>query len=775
MSTLIKACKIFLIKSFSLLLLCCLPAAAFSAEVTLGWDQPNDTRVVGYNIYCTIWDTNFSPNPEQKINSTDQTTCTISGLIAGETYNFAATSLDSDGNESDFSATITYRVPSSSNSEDVDSDGDGLSDYDETNIYITDPTSSDTDGDGLSDGDEINLYSTDPNRVDSDNDGLEDGTEIFQGTAPNSTDSDGDGLNDYQELVTHGSDPNNVDTDGDGLSDGDEVSQGSDPISADTRSDGLGEYLVASWQLDGNVDDMSGQGNHMTLSGPEWVSGYRGSALSFDGYRDYTFIEDSDLKGAFPARSSGSAKDFTVTAWVKFDTVNARRPIISKQGNWARGFVFELYSNNRLKIELFDQHNTRSEVFSSNTLQAGQWYHVAATYEYAGSGSSKVRLYVDGEVVGSSNACVGPVRSNCVSFELGRYRWSEWYQRHMDGLIDAVKVYYHALSQSEINEIVNVEAIDSDGDGLSDGDEINLYSTDPNRMDSDNDGLEDGTEIFQGTDPKSADSDSDGLNDYQELVTYGSDPNNADTDGDGINDGDEVSQGRDPISADTRSDGLEEYLIASWQLDGNVEDVSGQDNHITLSGPEWVSGYRGSALSFNGYSDYAFIEDAALAGTFPAKSSESAEDFTTTAWVKFDTVNARRPIISKQSDETRGFVFELYSDNRLKIELFDQHNNRSEVFSSNTLRAGQWYHVAATYEYAGSGSSKVRLYVDGEFVGSSDVCVGPVRSNTVAFELGRYRWSKWYQRHMDGLIDAVKVYDHALSQSEINEIVDTKK
>jgi len=49
-----------------------------------------------------------------------------------------------------------------------------------------------------------------------------------------------------------------------------------------------------------------------------------------------------------------------------------------------------------------------------------------------------------------------------------------------------------------------------------------------------------------------ADSDGDGLSNYDEIVTYGTNPNLADTDGDGIPDGDEVRfTGTSPTSADT--------------------------------------------------------------------------------------------------------------------------------------------------------------------------------------------------------------------------------
>lgn len=65
-----------------------------------------------------------------------------------------------------------------------DSDGDGLADTDEINIYFTNPALPDTDLDGLSDGDEVNIYGTDPTNPDTDGDGVNDGDEIAAGTDP---------------------------------------------------------------------------------------------------------------------------------------------------------------------------------------------------------------------------------------------------------------------------------------------------------------------------------------------------------------------------------------------------------------------------------------------------------------------------------------------------------------------------------------------------------------------------------------------------------------
>ena len=123
----------------------------------------------------------------------------------------------------------------------LDSDGDGLSDYDEIHVYGTDPNNPDTDGDGLSDGEEVLTYKTDPLNPDTDGDGLTDGEEVHKyKTDPLNPDTDGDGLTDGDEVHIYKTDPLNPDTDGDGLTDGEEVLiYKTDPLNPDTDGDGL--------------------------------------------------------------------------------------------------------------------------------------------------------------------------------------------------------------------------------------------------------------------------------------------------------------------------------------------------------------------------------------------------------------------------------------------------------------------------------------------------------------------------------------------------------
>ncbi len=66
----------------------------------------------------------------------------------------------------------------------ADSDGDGLSDRQETLIYFTNPVMADSDGDGLNDREEVEIYATNPNRLDSDGGGMRDGDEVQRGADP---------------------------------------------------------------------------------------------------------------------------------------------------------------------------------------------------------------------------------------------------------------------------------------------------------------------------------------------------------------------------------------------------------------------------------------------------------------------------------------------------------------------------------------------------------------------------------------------------------------
>ncbi len=100
-------------------------------------------------------------------------------------------------------------------------------------------------------------------------------------------------------------------------------------------------------------------------------------------------------------------------------------------------------------------------------------------------------------------------------------------------------------------------ATDTDSDGLTDEQEINIYATDPNLTDTDADGYSDNQEIEHGYSPRffvkkmtEADSDQDYLPDAWEL-SLGTGIMEPDSDGDKYLDGTEVLAGFDPLNPDS--------------------------------------------------------------------------------------------------------------------------------------------------------------------------------------------------------------------------------
>ncbi|MBI4453477.1 hypothetical protein HY636_02430 [Candidatus Woesearchaeota archaeon] len=87
---------------------------------------------------------------------------------------------------------------------------------------------------------------------------------------------------------------------------------------------------------------------------------------------------------------------------------------------------------------------------------------------------------------------------------------------------------------------------DTDNDGLADSLEQSL-GTNPNNADSDGDGLTDGDEYaVVNSDPLKKDSDEDGLSDGEEVLEKSTEPTISDSDGDGVDDNIEIVAGTDP-------------------------------------------------------------------------------------------------------------------------------------------------------------------------------------------------------------------------------------
>ena len=114
----------------------------YAAQVTLAWDQNNESDLAGYKIYYGVSSGSYSNSVN--ITSGNVTTCTIADLIEGQTYYFAATSYNSSLVESNYSAEISWPSTSATTSVPTTGGGGGGGDHPSTSTTTIATTTSTT-------------------------------------------------------------------------------------------------------------------------------------------------------------------------------------------------------------------------------------------------------------------------------------------------------------------------------------------------------------------------------------------------------------------------------------------------------------------------------------------------------------------------------------------------------------------------------------------------------------------------------------------------------
>jgi len=199
---------------------------------------------------------------------------------------------------------------------------------------------------------------------------------------------------------------------------------------------------------------------------------------------------------------------------------------------------------------------------------------------------------------------------------------------------------------------------DTDGDGLSDGDEVNSYNTDPNNADTDGDGLSDGDEVNKyNTDPNDAngDADGDGVSDVDEINTHGTDPNNPDSDGDGFSDGQELEMGTNPMDgSDPVYIDMNAFNTINFGFDrSNISDAAAADLAENVELLQNAPAFR---VRVDAYTDHVGGDQYNL--RLSLRRAKSVVDFYTSNGISADRIESRglgkAPVACMDETEERG-------------------------------------------------------------------------------------------------------------------------
>ncbi len=358
-------------------------------------------------------------------------------------------------------------------------DGQGMSvtNYVDYYPWLTVSNDVDSDGDGISDNAERLIYGTNPNITDSDNDGIEDGAELSYWGVNWNMDYDNDGVINLLD----------VDSDNDGISDGDEINQGSDPseeeeIPATILYEDAEDGLTTGWTI--YDDDPTGS--------------FVDNVFDFD--KDDRVIE---LYG------DGLLNGFALFDEQAQDWDNTNHEVIEWSMKYSEDFVISIAVNTTGGLRYLsytpeegDALGTGTDIFHGlkSGSKDGNWhtyiFDLGYHLEEAQPGNSLVSLlgfYVSGNgrvddikthlsIPSALDSDIDAIADNDEIYVYGTHPYSA--DTDDDQSTDGVELQYWGTDWDK----------DPDSDGL-----INLV--DP---DSDNDGYVDGIEILQATDPADA-------------------------------------------------------------------------------------------------------------------------------------------------------------------------------------------------------------------------------------------------------------------------------
>jgi hypothetical protein len=192
--------------------------------------------------------------------------------------------------------------------------------------------------------------------------------------------------------------------------------------------------------------------------------------------------------------------------------------------------------------------------------------------------------------------------------------------------------------------------------------------------------------------------------------------------------------------------------IASWTFDEDsgttLHDVTGHGHDGVISGGTWVAGHSGSALLFNGTSNFVSV---------PASSAfdkPSGSSFSITAWVMRSGTFSHHLVLSISFGPSSAmYGMEAQSDT-----LMNYWDGVNHIATSSVNLTTSWHHMAIVV----SSGTIAHAYFDGVDVGSATNGDNSARVCT-AIMIGASNYGDFFP----GAIDNLRFWGRALSAAEV--------
>jgi hypothetical protein len=211
---------------------------------------------------------------------------------------------------------------------------------------------------------------------------------------------------------------------------------------------------------------------------------------------------------------------------------------------------------------------------------------------------------------------------------------------------------------------------------------------------------------------------------------------------------------------------LTDNLVSYWKLDetsGTRYDSTDTNNDLTDNNTvTYDTGKIENAAKFTRTnSESLSIADASQTGLDPTG------DFSISLWMS-KTSDFQMAFVTKEAAGSRALEFMIYS-NVNGGKPFCYINDTSYVEGTTNLGyAGAWHHIVLTYDYVTSGTSVMKMYVDGSLEGTTSNAVGPLTNSTAAFYIGAR--GGYSDNYFNGLIDEVGYWSRTLTQAEVTSL-----